>query len=77
MKFPGLISGCTIDWFFRWPKDALVAVSKHFLEEFPFSATPTVKSNVICLMGDVHDGVADICTTYYERYVKFYLIFFI
>jgi dynein heavy chain, axonemal len=39
-KFPGLISGCTIDWFPPWPPEALHATASRFLSDFSVVAEP-------------------------------------
>ena len=32
-NFPGLISSTSIDWFFSWPKEALVSVADFYLKD--------------------------------------------
>lgn len=41
-QFPGLINGCTIDWYLPWPEEALTAVSSKFLDSFAIECTPEV-----------------------------------
>lgn len=67
LKFPGLISGCTINWFQKWPRDALIAVSQHFLAEYSIVSTPEVKQELIYIMGTAHDKVSNICVEYFDR----------
>ena len=43
LQFPGLINGCTIDWYLPWPEEALTAVASKFLDAAPLECTPEVR----------------------------------
>jgi dynein heavy chain len=68
LKFPGLISGCTIDWFQPWPKDALVAVATHFLGEHDFQCSTDTRRQLFKTMAQVQDSVSLACTNYFQKY---------
>ena len=66
-KFPAIFSGCTINWFLPWPKEALISVSSSFIEDFSIYSSPEVKVNLTSHMGRVHNMVNDVCSIYYNK----------
>ena len=68
LKFPGLISGCTINWFQPWPKDALVSVANHFLDNYQIQCTPELKKALYHTMASVQESVSKACANYYQRF---------
>ncbi|XP_030080184.1 dynein heavy chain 5, axonemal-like [Drosophila hydei] len=68
LKFPGLISGCIIDWFQKWPIDACVAVSRHYLGDLELVCSGKVKDHVVDIMSWIHESVQDACFSYYDRF---------
>ncbi|OWK13313.1 hypothetical protein Celaphus_00014278 [Cervus elaphus hippelaphus] len=67
LKFPGLISGCTMDWFSRWPKEALVAVASYFVSGYSIVCSSDTKRQVVETMGLFHDMVSESCESYFQR----------
>ena len=68
LKFPALISGCVIDWFQPWPREALVAVASHFMSNFSMNCTNEGKRNLYRTMASVQDSVAQACVSYFQRF---------
>eukprot|EP00912_Choanoflagellata_sp_UC4_P002376 UC4_evm2s1496 len=68
LKFPALLSGCTMDWFMQWPRDALIAVADHFISPFDIRCNSETKNALIRSMGTVQDGVNNTCEMYFERF---------
>ena len=67
-KFPGLISGTTIDWFLPWPEEALISVSRGFLSDYAIECEDHVKDQLITHMGMVHNLVVETCTEYFTKH---------
>lgn len=56
--FPGIINCTTMDYFFDWPKDALVNVANRFLGEVEFP-TEEIQEAIAQNMATTHLSIAD------------------
>ncbi|KAL0234370.1 hypothetical protein PCE1_001406 [Barthelona sp. PCE] len=70
-KFPGLISGCTIDWFHAWPKEALIEVASRFISDFEIVVDDEdVRGRLVEHIAWVHDDMIKVCDDYFQRFRK-------
>ena len=66
-RFPGIIAGCTIDWYLPWPKEALIAVSNGFIEKMTLDCSTSVRMELITHMGMAHKIAVDVCEEYFAK----------
>ena len=66
--FPSLFNECSINWFLRWPEEALVSVAEKFISGFDgLDTDEDTKIELMNHMGAVHTMVYEICQQYLKR----------
>ncbi|EFO65273.1 Dynein heavy chain [Giardia lamblia P15] len=70
-KFPGLISGCTTDWFQPWPRQALCDVAIKNLTGFEIrtkEGDSDVLGKLVEHIAQVHLSMTDVTKSYFDRF---------
>lgn len=57
-KFPSLVNCCTLDWFGRWPADALLYVSRTFLKQLELPSEE-IRENLAQMCMKIHTSVEE------------------
>jgi dynein heavy chain len=65
LKFPGLFSGCSIDWFTAWPHQGLLSVARNFLKPINVIGTADIKDRLAETMAMIHESVHEGCEEYF------------
>ncbi|XP_027272227.1 dynein heavy chain 11, axonemal isoform X2 [Cricetulus griseus] len=65
-KFPAIVNCTTIDWFHAWPQEALVSVSRRFIEEIE-GLEPQHKDSISLFMAHVHTSIREMSACYYQN----------
>ena len=68
--FPGLINCTSIDWFHDWPEQALISVSRNFLEDNELIPAQ-YKDSMAEFMSFVHGSVNDMSGVYLKQEKRF------
>lgn len=67
-KFPGLVSGCNINWFPPWPIEALHATAAQFLSDFHIVHSGNQKEELVNFMCNIHEKIVLLTREYFEKF---------
>ncbi|RDD38836.1 Dynein heavy chain 1, axonemal [Trichoplax sp. H2] len=74
-QFPSLVNCCTIDWFSKWPSEALRSVAQHFLKELAnFDVTTTVFDALVSICVNMHESVCERSELYLTELSRYYYV---
>ena len=65
-KFPSLVNCCTLDWFSRWPEEALLYVSRTFLKELELPSEE-VRASLSKMCTIVHTSVEECSDRFWDE----------
>lgn len=68
--FPSLVNCCTIDWFVKWPPEALYSVALGALRDLTESSEQCKSLATICVM--MHQMVEDTSERFYNEMKRYY-----
>jgi dynein heavy chain len=64
--FPSLVNCCTLNWFSRWPEQALLYVSSEFLKQVDLP-TEEVRSAIANMCMKIHTSVEESSTQFFDK----------
>uniref|UniRef100_UPI00398EA260 dynein axonemal heavy chain 11-like isoform X1 n=2 Tax=Pristiophorus japonicus TaxID=55135 RepID=UPI00398EA260 len=65
-KFPAIVNCTAIDWFHEWPQEALVSVSRRFIEEIEGIKT-NLQDSISLFMAYIHTSVNEMSKNYRQN----------
>lgn len=66
-QFPALVNNTIIDWYFPWPKDALLNVANKFLEEDDLDNDEVIRKSIISFIPISFETVNKLSLKLYEQ----------
>uniref|UniRef100_A0A8C6E8C9 Dynein axonemal heavy chain 14 n=1 Tax=Moschus moschiferus TaxID=68415 RepID=A0A8C6E8C9_MOSMO len=73
--YPSLISSCTVDWYQRWPEEALLIVADAFLrEKVDIENRENLKEKLVPTCVQIHRSIKELNTKYFQTTRRHYYI---